>query len=53
MGSIFDNVIVVGEYLLKVAIIVVNSFIDEKDNKKVLGINLVLLNPKLINKNYD
>lgn len=34
MGSIFDKVIVVEEDLLKVAVIVVNYFIDEKDNKK-------------------
>ena len=34
MGSIFDKVIVVEEGSLKVAVIVVNYFIDEKDNKK-------------------
>lgn len=52
MGSIFDKVIVVEEDSLKVAIIVVNYFIDEKDNKKVLGINPILVNPKLISKGY-
>ena len=52
MGSIFDKVIVVEEGSLKVAVIVVNYFIDEKDNKKVLGINPILVNPKLINKGY-
>ena len=52
MGSIFDKVIVVEEDSLKVAVIVVNYFIDEKDNKKVLGINPILVNPKLINKGY-
>lgn len=52
MGSIFDNVIVVEENYLKVAVIVVNYFIDEKNNKKVLGINPILVNPKLINKGY-
>lgn len=52
MGSIFDKVIVVEEGSLKVAVIVVNYFINEKDNKKVLGINPILVNPKLINKGY-
>lgn len=52
MGSIFDKVIVVEEDYLKVAVIVVNYFIDEKDNKKVLGINQILVNPKFINKGY-
>ena len=52
MGSIFDKVIVVKENSLKVAVIVVNYFVDEKDNKKVLGINPILVNPKLINKGY-
>ena len=52
MGSIFDKVIVVEEDSLKVAVIVVNYFIDELDNKKVLGINPILVNPKLINKGY-
>lgn len=52
MGSIFDKVIVVEEESLKVAVIVVNYFVDEKDNKKVLGINPILVNPKLINKGY-
>lgn len=52
MGSIFDKVIVVEEDSLKVAVIVVNYFMDELDNKKVLGINPILVNPKLINKGY-
>ena len=52
MGSIFDKVIVVEEDSLKVAVIVINYFIDEKDNKKVLGINPILVNPKLIDKGY-
>lgn len=52
MGSIFDKVIVVEEGSLKVAVIVVNYFIDEKDNKKVLGINPILVNPKYINLGY-
>ena len=52
MGSIFDKVIVVEEDSLKVAIIVINYFEDEKDNKKVLGINPILVNPIYINKGY-
>ena len=52
MGSIFDKVIVVEEGSLKVTVIVVNYFIDEKDNKKVLGMNPILVNPKYINKGY-
>ena len=52
MGSIFDKVIVVEEDSIKVAIIIVNYYIDEKDNKKVLGINPLLINPKLINQGY-
>ena len=52
MGSIFDKVIVVEEDSLKVAVIVVNYYIDENDNKKVLGINPILVNPKFINKGY-
>ena len=52
MGSIFDKVIVVEEDNLKVAVIVVNYFMDEKDNKKVLGINPILVNPKFINQGY-
>ena len=52
MGSIFDKVIVVEEGSLKVAVIIVNYFIDEKDNKRVLGINPILVNPKLIDKGY-
>jgi len=52
MGSIFDKVIVVEEDALKVAVIVINYFIDEKDNKKVLGINPILVNPRYINQGY-
>lgn len=52
MGSIFDKVIVLEEDSLKVAVIVVNYFIDELDNKKVLGINPIIVNPKFINKGY-
>ena len=52
MGSIFDKVIVVEEDDLKVAIIVINYFESERDNKKVLGINPILVNPKYINKGY-
>lgn len=52
MGSIFDKVIIVEEDALKIAVIVVNYFIDELDNKKVLGINPILINPKYINKGY-
>lgn len=52
MWSIFDKVIVVEEDTLKVALIVVNYFIDGKDNKKVLGINPILVNPRFINKGY-
>ena len=52
IGSIFDKVIVAEEDSLKVAVIVVNYYIDELDNKKVLGINPILVNPKLINKGY-
>ena len=42
MGSIFDKVIVVEEDSLKIAVIVVNYFMDDKDNKKVLGITQYL-----------
>lgn len=52
MGSIFDKVIVVEEYSLKVAVMVINYFMDEKDNKKVLGINPILVNPRYINQGY-
>lgn len=52
MGSIFDKVVVVEDDFLKVSVIVVNYYIDEKDNKKVLGINPILVNPKFINKGY-
>lgn len=52
MDSICDKVIVVEEDSLKVAVIVVNYFIDELENKKVLSINPILVNPKFINKGY-
>ena len=52
MGSIFDKVVVVTENDLKVALIVINYFVSEKDNKKVLGINPILINPKYINQGY-
>ena len=51
-GSIFDKMIVVEEDDLKVALIVVNYFISEKDNKKVLGINPIIINPKYIKSGY-
>ena len=51
-GSIFDKVIVVEEDDLKVAVIVINYFESERDNKKELGINPILVNPKYINKGY-
>ena len=51
-GSIFDRIVVVEEEDLKVAIIVINYFESERDNKKVLGINPILINPKYINKGY-
>lgn len=52
MGSIFDKIIVVLDKDVKVALIVINYFVSEKDNKKVLGINPILINPKLINQGY-
>jgi len=52
MGSVFDKVIVVEEDGLKAAVIVVNYFINEKDNKKVLGIKPILVNPRHINQGY-
>lgn len=52
MGSIFDKVVVVTENDLKVALIIINYFVSEKDNKKVLGINPILINPKYINQGY-
>lgn len=52
MGSIFDKIVVVTEDNLKVALIVINYFESEKDNKKVLGINPILINPKYINQGY-
>ncbi|MDD2492952.1 MAG: GNAT family N-acetyltransferase [Bacilli bacterium] len=51
-GSIFDRIVVVEEDDLKVAVIVINYFESERDNKKVLGINPILINPKYINKGY-
>ena len=51
-GSIFDRIVVVEEEDLKVAIIVINYFESERDNKIVLGINPILINPKYINKGY-
>ena len=51
-GSIFDRIVVVEEDELKVAIIVINYFESERDNKIVLGINPILINPKYINKRY-
>ncbi|MBQ8293644.1 MAG: GNAT family N-acetyltransferase [Bacilli bacterium] len=52
MGSIFDKLIVVEEDDLKIALIVVNYFESEKDNKKVFGINPILINPEYINRGY-
>ena len=52
MGSIFDRVIIVETDGLKIAVIVVNYFESERDNKKVLGINPILINPKYINRGY-
>ena len=51
-GIIFDRIVVVEEDDLKVAIIVINYFESERDKKKVLGINPILINPKYINKGY-
>ena len=51
-GSIFDKIVVVEEDDFKVAIIVINYFESERDNKIVLGINPILINPKYINKGY-
>lgn len=51
-GSIFDKIVVVEEGDLKVALIVINYFESERDNKKVLGINPILINPKYINKGF-
>lgn len=51
-GSIFDRIVVVEEDDLKVAVIVINYFESERDKKKVLGINPILINPKYINKGY-
>ena len=51
-GSIFDKIVVVEEDDFKVAIIVINYFESERDNKIVLGINPILINPQYINKGY-
>lgn len=51
-GSIFDRIVVVEEDVLKVDVIVINYFESERDSKKVLGINPILINPKYINKGY-
>lgn len=51
-GSIFDRIVVVEEADLKVAVIVINYFESERDSKKVLGINPILINPKYINNGY-
>ena len=51
-GSIFDRIVVVEEDDLKIDIIVINYFESERDNKIVLGINPILINPKYINKGY-
>ena len=51
-GIIFDRIVVVEEDDLKVAVIVINYFESERDKKKVLGINPILINPKYINKGY-
>jgi len=50
MGSIFDRIVVAIENDLKIAFLVINYF--EDNNKKVLGINPLLVNPKYINKGY-
>lgn len=52
MGSIFDKVVVVLDNNVKIAVIVINYFLNELDGKKVLGINPILVNPKYINKGY-
>ena len=51
-GSIYDRIFVVEEDELKAAVIVINYFESERDNKKVLGINPILINPKYINNGY-
>lgn len=51
-GSIFDRIVVVEEDDLKVAAIVINYFESERDGKKALGINPILINPKYINQGY-
>lgn len=51
-GSVFDRIIVVEEDDLKVAVIVINYFESERDNKKVLGINPILVNHIFINRGY-
>ena len=52
MDSIFDKIIVAEEGTEKIALIVINYFESERDNKKVLGINPILVNPKYINMGY-
>lgn len=52
MGSIFDKIVVVEEDELKVAFIVINYFEAERDNKMVLGITPILVNPIFIDKGY-
>ena len=50
MSNICDKCVVVECDNIKIAFIVINYF--EKDNRKVLGINPVVINPKYINKGY-
>lgn len=51
-GSIFDKIVVVENDGLKIAVIVINYFESERDDKIVLGINPILINPKYINQGY-
>ena len=50
MSNICDKCVVVECDNLKIAFMVINYF--EKENKKVLGINPIVVNPKYINKGY-
>ena len=50
MSNICDKCVVVECDNIKIAFIVFNYF--EKDNRKVLGINPVVINPKYINKGF-
>lgn len=50
MSNICDKLVVVEYDAIKIAFIVINYF--EKDNKKVLGINPIVVNPKYINNGY-